>query len=86
MPSNDKKSLQVMLVFSGIKKSGRIRDLYNRYKKSEEKEVITPPNESSDILDKLESLSSKVSVLKDEITEVSNELNEMINLEPGEDE
>ncbi len=86
MPSKDKKSLQVMLVFSGIKKSGRIRDLYKRYKNSEEKDVITPPDESSDIHDKLESLSSKVSVLKDEITEVSNELNEMINLEPGEDE
>ncbi|MFQ5887302.1 MAG: hypothetical protein ACE5HY_01240, partial [Candidatus Hydrothermarchaeales archaeon] len=65
MPSKGKKSLQVMLVFSGIKKSERITQLYRQYKKSEEKEKSK--DKVSDVYEKLGAIGSKVSDLRDEM-------------------
>ncbi|MFQ5975501.1 MAG: hypothetical protein ACE5J5_04190 [Candidatus Hydrothermarchaeales archaeon] len=77
MPSKGKKSLQVMLVFSGIKKSERIRQLYGQYKESKE-EVKPPEKEKADVHEKLEVIGSKVSDIRDKMNEVSEELDKML--------
>ncbi len=76
MPSADKKNLQVMLVFSGIKKSERIRELYRQSKKSEKE--MESHDKTPDIYEKFEAIGSKVSDLKDELSQVSEELDELL--------
>jgi len=76
MPSTDKKNLQVMLVFSSIKKSERIRELYRQSKKSGKE--MESYDKTPDLYEKLEDIGSTVSDLKDELSKVSEELDEML--------
>jgi cell division GTPase FtsZ len=84
MPSADKKNLQVMLVFSGIKKSEKIRELYRQSKKSGKE--TESPDKTPDIYEKLEAIGSKVSDLKDELSQVSEEFDEILGQTLRDDE
>ncbi|MFQ6136253.1 MAG: hypothetical protein ACE5PM_03635 [Candidatus Hydrothermarchaeales archaeon] len=84
MPSRDKKNLQVMLVFSGIKKSERVKQLYRLGKTA--KDEGAAPHKIAGIFEKLRDLNSRISKVGKEVEDICDEIGGMLGGEPNGEE